>query len=57
MKMINPNIFLAIAFLLLVVFIIFYAIADYNKKEEIIEELEIISNYLRNIEIELKREK
>lgn len=55
--MFNENIFLALAFLLFAVFIVFYAVADYNKRNEMIDLLEDISNYLRNIEIELKKEK
>jgi cell division protein FtsL len=54
---INPNIYLALAFLLFVIFMVFYAIADYNKRNEMVELLEEISNYLRNIELELKKEK
>lgn len=55
--MVNPNIFLAIALLLIAVFIIFYSYGDYKAKKDMIELLEDISNYLRNIEIELKKEK
>lgn len=55
--MVNPNIFLAIAFLLFAVFMIFYAYADYNARKDTIGLLEDISNYLRNIELELKKEK
>ena len=55
--MINPSIFLVIAFFLLAAFITFYSIADYNKRNEMIELLEDMNNYLRNIELELKKEK
>ena len=53
--MINPNIFLALAFLFMAVFVIFYAFADYKLKNDMVELLEDMSNYLRNIELELKK--
>ena len=54
---VNPNIFLALALLFISVFIIFYAYGDYKAKKDMVELLEDISNYLRNIEIDLKKEK
>lgn len=54
---INPNVFLALALLFISAFIIFYAYGDYKVKKDMVELLEDISNYLRNIELELKREK
>ena len=53
----NANIFLALALLLIFVFIIFYAYGDYKQKKDMLELLEDISNYLRNIELELKKGK
>ena len=55
--MINSNIFLALALLLIFAFIVLYAVADYRKRNEVVELLEEISNYLRNIELELKKMK
>jgi len=54
---INPNIFLALALLLISAFIIFYAYGDYKAKKDMVELLEDITTYLRNIELELKKEK
>ena len=54
---VNPNIFLALALLFISTFIIFYAYGDYRQKKDMVEILEEISSYLRNIEIELKKEK
>ena len=55
--MINANIFLALALLFISAFIILYAYGDYKVKKDMVELLEDISNYLRNIELELKKEK
>ena len=55
--MLNANIFLALALLLICMFIIFYAYGDYKQKKDMLELLEDISNYLRNIELELKKGK
>ena len=55
--MFNPNIFLALAMLFMSMFIIFYAYGDYKQKKNMVELLEDISNYLRNIALELKKEK
>lgn len=55
--LVNSNIFLALALFFLSAFIIFYAYGDYKAKKDMIELLEDISNYLRNIELELKKEK
>ena len=52
---VNPNIFLALALLFISAFIIFYAYGDYRVKKDMVELLEDISNYLRNIELELKK--
>ena len=55
--LVNPNIFLALALLFISAFIIFYAYGDYQVKKDMVELLEDISNYLRNIELELKKER
>ena len=55
--MFNPNIFLALALLFISIFIIFYAYGDYKIKKDMNELLEDISDYLRNIELEIKKEK
>lgn len=54
--MISPNIFLVLAFLLFAAFMVFYVVADYNQRKEVVELLEEISNYLRNIELEMKKD-
>lgn len=54
---INPNIFLASALLIMFIFVVFYAYGDYKTKNDMVELLEDINNYLRNIELELKKEK
>ena len=55
--MVNPNIFLGLALLCMSLFIIFYAYGDYKIKKDMVELLEDINNYLRKIELELKKEK
>ena len=53
----NANIFLALALLFMSAFIIFYTFSDYRVKKDMVELLEDISNYLRNIGLELKKVK
>lgn len=55
--MVNAHIFLGIAVILFVAFIIFYAIDDYTKKKAMVELMEDANQLLRNIMLELKKEK
>lgn len=55
--MINPNIFLVLAVLLVSIFIIFYLLDDYSKRKAMLELMEDTNHILRNIMLELKKEK
>ena len=55
--MVNADIFLGMAVILFAAFMIFYAADDYTKKKAMVELMEDTNNLLRNIMLELKKEK
>lgn len=55
--MVNPYIFLGIALILMFAFMVFYAVDSYHKQKTMVELMEDTNHLLRNIMIELKKEK